>query len=329
MAGTEEVISASVAPRISILIPTFRRPLLLPKALASLALQQNCNPGDFEIVVVDNCPDASARPIFDQAAEAHGTSLRMRFLHEPRPGISHARNTALAAARSDHVLFLDDDQQASPRLVAHYLRAMAMTNAAILIGPVVAVFEGGGGAETDADLQAYFSRSYAVADLADITNDIAPLGTNNSLFNRTVCFPEAAPFEPALGLLGGEDTLVFRRMRQRGLRFVWVADALACESVPLQRQNHAYIRMRRFRSGQIRVLTCLRLSPPRLGDAALWMAVGAMQAALYLLAAMGLRLVGNPRWQHMIGRAYGGAGKFLWMQWFQFPAYGANARLSQ
>lgn len=329
MVETGGAITADAAPRISVLMPTFRRPSLLPKALASLASQQGCQLGDFEVVVVDNCPDASARPVFDCAVEAYGTFMRMQYLHEPRPGISHARNTALAAARGSHVLFLDDDQEAAPTLIAHYLRAMSLSHAAILVGPVTAEFEPGGEAEVDADMRDYFARSYAVPDLADITDDIARLGTNNSLFDRQLCFPEAVPFEPSLGLLGGEDTLVFRRIRQRGLRFIWVVGAIAHEFVPLQRQTQSYVRLRRFRSGQIRVLTCLRLDPPNFADAALWMGIGAAQMLLYLLFAAALLLIGNPRWRHMLSRAYGGAGKFLWMDWFQFPAYGAAARLSQ
>jgi Glycosyltransferases involved in cell wall biogenesis len=328
MAETEREITEVKAPRVSVLMPTFRRPHLLPIALATIIHQRACSNSDYEVIVVDNCPDASARTAFESAFEAAAGRVTMVYRHEPRPGISHARNTALAAARGQYVLFLDDDQQFAPTLIARYLQALERTHAPILIGPVRAVFEPGR-VKPDDDMRAYFSRRYEVPDLTDISNAIAPLGTNNALFDRRICFPDPEPFDPALGLLGGEDSLVFRSLRQRGLRFAWVAKACAYEFVPTQRQTQSYIRMRRFRSGQIRVLTCLRLNPPRVGDALLWMGIGAIQTALYLLYASAMFVAGSKRWQHMVSRAYGGAGKFLWMEPFQFPAYGAAARIAQ
>lgn len=319
-------------PRISILVPTFRRPQLLPKALASILAQQNCALDAIEVIVVDNCPDASARPSFERVREIAGGRLCLRYLHEPRPGISHARNRALTAARADHVLFLDDDLEAAPELIATYLRALTQTSAAILVGPVEPVFEAtsdGSGDIADADMRDYFSRRYAVPNLADISDDIARLGTANALFDRHACFPDFDPFEPSLGLLGGEDTLMFRTLQQRGLRFAWVQDAVVLEFVPRQRQTQEYVRLRRFRSGQIRVLTALRMSPPRPVDVARWMAIGAVQAIGYGLISAVFRAVGNPRWHHMLSRAYGGAGKCLWTERFLFQAYGTTSRLAK
>lgn len=314
-------------PRVSVLIPTFRRPHLLPKAIASILDQEGCLPGDVEIIVIDNCPDASARLIFERAAAA-SDRMALRYIHDPRPGISHPRNTGLAAARGQFVLFLDDDQQASPALIAAYLQAYAQTAAPILVGPVEAELESLD-APPEAYMQAYFSRRYGVANLSDISTDIARLGTNNAFFERHICFPEADPFEPALGLVGGEDTLLFQSLQQRGLCFTWVAAALAREFVPAQRQTAGYVRLRRFRSGQIRVLTCLRQHPPRPLAALFWMGVGAVQMAAYGLLTAIFYLLRHPRRHETLSRVYGGAGKCFWMERFRFPAYGATARIGR
>ena len=300
--------------------------------------------------MIDNCPDASARAVVAAIAAAAPPDRPVRYLHEPRPGISHPRNTGLAGARGRFVLFLDDDQAAAPGLVRAYLDATRATGAAALVGPVEADLEpppagaaaAGRSADhpaadhpaadhpaADADIAGYFSRRYAVADLADITDDIARLGTNNAFFERTVCFPDPDPFDPALGTIGGEDTLVFRALAARGIRFVWAAAAEAREFVPHARQTFRYVRMRRFRSGQIRVLTCLRLRPARPAQAAVWMAAGLLQTVGYGIVAGFLRTAGRARWRHFAGRAWGGAGKLLWMEKFRFAAYGAASRLTR
>lgn len=336
-AATETAAAVAAAPLVSVLMPTYRRPTLLPKALASLMRQTGLAARTFEIIVVDNCPDASAQAVVSafvaglDADRAAAVDPPVRYLHEPRPGISHPRNRALAAARGRFVLFLDDDQESAPGLIAAFLAAQRATEAAALFGPVEANLEAGadGSPPADADTAAYFSRRYAVADLADITDDSARLGTSNSFFDRDRCFPEAEPFNPALGMVGGEDTLVFRAMKARGIRFRWVAAALSIEFVPRQRQSRRYMRMRRFRSGQITVLTCLRLRPRRIPEAALWMAVGLAQALAYAGLAAMMWLLGRRRWAHFAARAWGGAGKVLWMERFRFPAYGAQARLSR
>lgn len=59
------------------------------------------------------------------------------------------------------------------------------------------------------------------------------------------------------------------------------------------------------------------------------MAIGAVQALGYGLISAVFRAVGNPRWRHMLSRAYGGAGKCLWTERFLFPAYGATSRLGK
>ena len=47
------------------------------------------------------------------------------------------------------------------------------------------------------------------------------------------------------------------------------------------------------------------------------------------LAGKFLFQAGRDRWRHFAGRAWGGAGKLLWMERFRFAAYGATSRLTR
>lgn len=99
---------AAPARRISAAICTYERYDLLPGAIES-ALKQSL-PGDaYEVIVIDNSPDAerSARE-----ASAFAGSRNLTWRHEPRPGLSNARNVAARHANSPIIAYLDDDARA-------------------------------------------------------------------------------------------------------------------------------------------------------------------------------------------------------------------------
>jgi glycosyltransferase involved in cell wall biosynthesis len=92
-----------VSPWISVVIPTARRPHLLPRAVTSALAA--LDPSDVEVIVVPSGPDTSwkdsLRP-FDRHP-----SVRVFPIEKAHP--SAARNEGLRAARGKYVRFLDDD----------------------------------------------------------------------------------------------------------------------------------------------------------------------------------------------------------------------------
>ena len=98
------------ALRITAAICTYQRYDLLPGAIES-ALAQSLPATDFEVIVVDNSPDAdrSARE-----AEAFGHHPNLIWRHEARPGLSNARNVAARLASAPIIAYLDDDARADP-----------------------------------------------------------------------------------------------------------------------------------------------------------------------------------------------------------------------
>ncbi len=96
---------------ISVIIPTADRPGPLHRALRSLARQTF---SDFEVIVVrDGGPDVRT------VVGSWKRDLPITLIDtDPRRGVSHARNTGLAAARGDYVAFLDDDDTYLPQHLA-------------------------------------------------------------------------------------------------------------------------------------------------------------------------------------------------------------------
>ncbi|MDA8296816.1 MAG: glycosyltransferase [Actinomycetota bacterium] len=97
-------------PGISVVLCTRNRPELARRALASLARLEY---PDFEVLVVDNAPsDEATKEVF---SADFASDERFRYVREPRPGLSRARNRGLAEARHGIVAFTDDDTRADAR----------------------------------------------------------------------------------------------------------------------------------------------------------------------------------------------------------------------
>lgn len=301
---------------VSIVIPTYNRNRSLERALSSALAQRDRDSVSIEILVVDNSPGGIAAPVV--AAVAGGAS-QVRYLHEPRTGVANARNSGVAAARGRWVAFLDDDEEACPDWIAS-LTAVARTSGAdAVFGPVVAKADGGG---EIGPLGPYFSRAIDRPDLADITDLSAYLGTNNSMFDRLRCLNGAETFDVTLNEVGGEDSLLLKRLVLSGRRFAWAADAAVTEWAAEKRLNWAYVRKRKFLSGQIRVFVHHMIGPRQWLAIPLWMAVGLAQFVGGRALALALGFIDREKAEKAAALASGGLGKVLWGQRFRPALYG-------
>jgi glycosyltransferase involved in cell wall biosynthesis len=106
---------------VSVVVPTHNRAALLAKTIDSLLGQ--CAEGiRYEIIVVDNNSKDNTREIAEAFCRR---TPAVRYLFEPRQGVSHTRNTGLAAARAPVIAFIDDDVEAEPGWLAAMVRALA------------------------------------------------------------------------------------------------------------------------------------------------------------------------------------------------------------
>src|SRR5690606_27836584 len=100
----------AMTPRISVVVPTYRRPAMLHRCLTALA-GQDLPAGEFEIVVVHDGPsDVTARLVRQWARRlAERGGPRLIFLSPPHGGPAAARNAGWRAASAGMVAFTDDD----------------------------------------------------------------------------------------------------------------------------------------------------------------------------------------------------------------------------
>jgi glucosyl-dolichyl phosphate glucuronosyltransferase len=106
---------------VSVNICTYNRQHLLQTALESV-LSQQADGLRYEVIVVDNNSTDDTRQVIESFIARGATNLR--YLFERRQGLSYARNTGVAAARSPIVAFTDDDVQVAPDWVATIKRTL-------------------------------------------------------------------------------------------------------------------------------------------------------------------------------------------------------------
>ena len=100
-------------PLISVIVPTFQRSSLLPRAIDSILAQTWEN---IEIVVVDdNLPDSEEQKETHRVLERYKDRKRFLYLTKTEKiGGGAARNLALRQCHGEYVAFLDDDDKYLP-----------------------------------------------------------------------------------------------------------------------------------------------------------------------------------------------------------------------
>lgn len=127
-------------PLFSVIVATWNRVGLLPRALASLEAQE-C--AEWEALVVDD-GSVDATPEFLARWRDEG---RRRALRIPHAGLSAARNAGVASARGRWITFLDSDDEYAPDHLSARAAALAAASDLDLlhggyrvIGPPEALF---------------------------------------------------------------------------------------------------------------------------------------------------------------------------------------------
>ncbi|MFI5623841.1 glycosyltransferase family 2 protein [Nocardioides sp. NPDC051685] len=216
---------------------TYRRPEGLAEAVGMLRAQLDLVPGA-RLLVVDNDEQPSAS---SAVAEAAGGDVRVRYVHEPTPGIAAARNRALDEAGPEAVVvFIDDDEQPSEKWLPTLLGCWEETGAAAVVGPVLSRFEG----EPDPWITAggFFRR------LRHPTGTVVTTAATNNLL-LDMAQVGSLRFDFGFGLSGGSDTVFTRTLSADGGRIVWCDEAPVHDLVPVGRATREWVRSRASRIG--------------------------------------------------------------------------------
>jgi glycosyltransferase involved in cell wall biosynthesis len=193
----------------------------LRQTLATLARAHVPEGLDCELLVVDNAStDGTAEMVRSHAPVPRMT---LRYASEPRRGAAHARNTAVAEARGEIVLFIDDDVRPYPDWLEKICAPIVEGRAHAVVGGV--------------KLAPHLERPWmtprhrawmASTETLDAEDPPAIISANAALskevFRRVPCFDtELGP-----GRLGfWEDSLFSFQLKEAGYRIAAAFDAVA------------------------------------------------------------------------------------------------------
>ncbi|MEA2080378.1 MAG: glycosyltransferase family 2 protein [Pseudomonadota bacterium] len=235
---------SNVKPEISVCACAYRRPDDLRRLLESLVNQVSQTPA-YEVIVVDNDAAGTSAAAAGEFADAR---IPVRYFVEPEQNISRARNRSLAEAKGDLIAIIDDDEIAKPDWLLELHRALLDHEADAAFGPVHSWFvapppqwiiDGG-----------FFDYSPIP------TGQVMPLEstrTSNVLLRRSALPGPDDVFDVNLGLTGGEDIDLFRRMQEGNAHLIAVESAVVHETVPEKRACLKWLSARWFRYGTMRV----------------------------------------------------------------------------
>jgi GT2 family glycosyltransferase len=264
---TEEL---SDPPMVSVVVCTKDRPDSLAVALRGLTA---LNYKPYEIVVVDNAPssDATERVVLRD----FGEDPRVRYVREPRLGLSSARNRGLAEATADIVAFTDDDVRIDPWWLDGIVRGF---RAAPDVGCVTGLIAT---AEIENAEQLYFHLreqwgtkcERRVYDLAEHRDDsplypysVGMVGAGANFAISRAVSKEIGGFNEALGAGapagGGEDLNMFMRILLSGHSIVYEPSAIVSH-VHRATLEALSAQMRAYGSGCTAALTAIVLDSPR------------------------------------------------------------------
>lgn len=302
---------------ISMIVPTFRRPTGLRRALESLKIQ-NSGAMAVEIVIADNDPEGSARDFVEEFAK--GTNIPVKYVHAKEPGVANARNEALKVARGRYLAFMDDDQFASENWLYELLLIMDKYSAGLVFCPTYA--QSTIDVEYKQECLDFFTRGIQRKD-DGLVDDF--FGCGNSLLDLQKCNLPTPPFSPDTNETGGEDDLLFSQLKAQGTLIAWTNKTCAREHVEDWRMTHKYIQIRSFAYGQGPSRICADPKNRDVKGLLRWSLIGIAQFCVFWPLSQISKLCRHKTYISFMRKAAEGAGKVLWYQRFRPKIYGATA----
>jgi glycosyltransferase involved in cell wall biosynthesis len=246
------------------------------------------------VVVADNDCQRSAESVVRGFAAA--SNLPIRYCVEPRQNIALARNKAVENAVGDFIAFIDDDEVPPREWLLSLFKACMEYHVDGVLGPVKPHF--------DVQPPQWVSRSGLFQRPSYPTGfviDWRKGRTGNVLLKRGVFPVGEQPFRPEFRT--GEDQDFFRRLIEKGFKFIWCEEAVAGEIVPPVRWKTGFMLRKALLRGAVAPLH------PTFG--ALDIAKSVIAVPVYTLALPLALAMGHQKFMTLLVKIFDHLGRLL------------------
>ena len=224
---------------ISVVVCTYNRSQTLDRMLASYFEQEGIGDAEHELIVVDNNSSDDTRATALKYASRRG----FNYMHEPKQGLSAARNRGIKEARGAVIAFLDDDVLVDGRWLQSLRQCYRDTSAAVVGGKAVLLLE----AEQPPWFGPFFRELLSEVDLGtarcEVPDGLGLYGVNLSF--DAAALKAAGGFNTHLGrrgaqLMGGEETTLVARLAAESARIIYEPGAAVKHIVGEERLTWDY-----------------------------------------------------------------------------------------
>lgn len=234
---------------ICVIICTFNRCNYLPKLIESLKTQTL--PRElFEILIIDNNSTDDTRKVVNTFQES---TPNLRYVFEPRQGLSIARNRGLRETESPLVVYIDDDAYAEPQWLDSFIESFGKDNKIVCAGgPVELDWQG----ERPAWIPDRYESLFTSVNHGTEERYLTP---NNYLVGANIGFrrnwlTEQGGFPENLGrkgycLISGEEALLYKKVFESGNKVLYSPTAKVWHNVTSERKTKRWFFRRLFWDG--------------------------------------------------------------------------------
>lgn len=238
---------------LSIIICTYNRDPYIYNVLKSIA--DNDFPfSEYEIVLVNNnSTDNTAAEC--ERFQKDFPQVAFQYVIEKNQGLSYARNRGIAESKGEILIYVDDDATVNDKYLRTFDDFFRNDPQAMAAGgPIIPVYE----TAVPAWMSHYTKNLitgylYWGSKVKEFTNGRFP-GGGNAAYRKEV-FEQVGLFNVDLGrkgnsLAGAEEKDIFDKMRDRGMRFYYLPDAILYHIIPAKKLTKDYFDRLTYSIGQ-------------------------------------------------------------------------------
>ena len=210
----------------------------------------------WEFLIIDN----GSRDATPEMLAGHDwpQGWRVRVVREEKLGLSNARNRAIAEARGEYIIFMDDDETADPDWLCAFERLIMAQRHDAFGGRIQVLFEDARPSWLSYELLGFLGELNRADAISPLVEPGSSFYGGNFGFRRAVC-DKVGGFDALLGRkgsdnTGGEEVDFYRRLLHAGFKVWWTPEAVIHHRIQAAKLNRRYFRDLHYRQGRMEAM---------------------------------------------------------------------------